>query len=119
MHLAISKFVIWTAGIFGWMAGPCLAWFRKCFGIRNRAPDEKNRIRLRANSLLVRAEGKTIVIETGNGTKWDAKQRAIYGVQAGDPLMDSLAENGAQPGEVDLVINTHLHFDHAGGKYAH
>ncbi len=40
-------------------------------------PDEKNRIRMRANALLVRAAGKTIVVETGNGTKWDAKQRAI------------------------------------------
>jgi glyoxylase-like metal-dependent hydrolase (beta-lactamase superfamily II) len=79
-------------------------------------PDEKNRIRMRANSLLVRAGGKTIVIETGNGTKWDAKQRAIYAFQDGDPLMDSLGKAGVQPHEVDLVINTHLHFDHAGGN---
>jgi len=79
-------------------------------------PDEKNRIRMRANSLLVRAAGKTIVIETGNGTKWDAKLRGIYGVQDGDPLMDSLKREGVEPKDVDLVINTHLHFDHAGGN---
>jgi glyoxylase-like metal-dependent hydrolase (beta-lactamase superfamily II) len=79
-------------------------------------PDEKNRIRMRANSLLVRAGGRTIVIETGNGTKWDAKQRAIYAFQDGDPLIDSLGKAGVQPHEVDLVINTHLHFDHAGGN---
>src|SRR5271157_6417094 len=79
-------------------------------------PDEKNRIRMRANALLVRAAGKTIVVETGNGTKWDTKQRAIYAVQEGDPLLASLHGAGVQPDDIDLVINTHLHFDHAGGN---
>jgi glyoxylase-like metal-dependent hydrolase (beta-lactamase superfamily II) len=71
---------------------------------------------MRANSLLVRAANKTIVVETGNGTQWDPKLRAIYAIQDGDPLLDSLAKAGVQPGQVDLVINTHLHFDHAGGN---
>jgi glyoxylase-like metal-dependent hydrolase (beta-lactamase superfamily II) len=79
-------------------------------------PDDKNRIRMRANSLLVRANGKNIVIETGNGTKWDSKLRDIYAVQDGDPLIDSLKRAGADPSEIDLVINTHLHFDHSGGN---
>ena len=79
-------------------------------------PDDKNRIRMRANSLLVRAAGQNILIETGNGTKWDAKQRAIYAIDGGDPLIDSLGKAGVRPHEIDLVINTHLHFDHAGGN---
>jgi glyoxylase-like metal-dependent hydrolase (beta-lactamase superfamily II) len=79
-------------------------------------PDQKNRIRMRANALLVRAAGKTILIETGNGTKWDAKQRAIYAVEEDDPLIAALGKAGVQPDEVDIVINTHLHFDHAGGN---
>lgn len=83
---------------------------------KKSAPDDRNRIRLRANSLLVRAAGKNVLIETGNGTKWDAKVRNIYGVEDGDPLMDSLAKAGASADEIDLVINTHLHFDHAGGN---
>ena len=82
-----------------------------------KAPaDERNRIRLAANSLLVRAAGKNIVVETGNGTKWDPKLRNIYGIQEGDPLRDSLSKVGVAPEEVDMVINTHLHFDHAGGN---
>jgi len=88
----------------------------KVFWDKKSPPDEKNRIHLRANSLLVRARGKTIVIETGNGTKWDPKQRGIYAIQDGDPLIDSLGQQGVQPRDVDLVINTHLHFDHAGGN---
>lgn len=80
------------------------------------APDERNRIPLAANSLLVRAHGKNILVETGNGTKWDAKLRGIYSFTEGDPYMESLAAAGVKPEEIDLVINTHLHFDHAGGN---
>lgn len=81
-----------------------------------KAPaDERNRIRLNANSLLVRFGGKTILIETGNGTKWNDKLRDIYAIEPGDPLVSSLEAGGVEPRDVDLVINTHLHFDHAGG----
>jgi glyoxylase-like metal-dependent hydrolase (beta-lactamase superfamily II) len=55
-------------------------------------------------------------VETGNGTKWDAKLRNIYRFPDNDPLMESLAKAGVKPEEIDLVINTHLHFDHAGGN---
>ncbi len=82
-----------------------------------KAPaDDRNRIRLAANSLLVRAAGKNIVVETGNGTKWDPKLRNIYGIEEGDPLRDALSAVGVAPEKVDMVINTHLHFDHAGGN---
>jgi glyoxylase-like metal-dependent hydrolase (beta-lactamase superfamily II) len=81
-----------------------------------KAPaDGRNRIRLAANSLLVRAAGKIILVETGNGTKWEPKLRNIYGIPEGDPLRDSLARVGVPAEKVDIVINTHLHFDHAGG----
>src|SRR5712672_2267118 len=79
-------------------------------------PDNRNRIRLAANSLLVRTQNKYILIETGNGTKWTAKLRDIYGIQEGDPLLDNLGSQGVRPDQIDLVINTHLHFDHAGGN---
>jgi len=78
--------------------------------------DERNRIPLAANSLLVRASGKNILVETGNGTKWDAKLRNIYGFADGDLYADALAKAGVKPEEIDFVINTHLHFDHAGGN---
>jgi glyoxylase-like metal-dependent hydrolase (beta-lactamase superfamily II) len=116
MHLGDLEIHYLDGGDF-WLDGgamfgvvPKIFWEKKC------PPDEKNRIRMRANSLLVRASKKNIIIETGNGTKWDAKQRAIYSVQGGDPLVNSLQKAGVQPGEIDLVINTHLHFDHAGGN---
>ncbi|HTB93296.1 MAG TPA: MBL fold metallo-hydrolase [Candidatus Sulfotelmatobacter sp.] len=116
MHLGDIEIRYLDGGNFWLDGGAMFGVVPKVFWEKKSPPDEKNRIRLRANSLLVRAHGKTIVIETGNGTKWDPKQRAIYAVQDGDPLVDSLAANGARRGDIDLVINTHLHFDHAGGN---
>jgi glyoxylase-like metal-dependent hydrolase (beta-lactamase superfamily II) len=102
-------------GTFRLDGGAMFGVVPKVFWEKKAVPDERNRILMRANSLLVRASGKTVVVETGNGTKWDAKQRGIYAVQDGDPLLDSLAQFGVEARDVDLVINTHLHFDHAGG----
>ncbi len=116
MHLGDIEIRYLDGGSFRLDGGAMFGVVPKVFWDKKSPPDEKNRIRLRANSLLVRAHGKTIVIETGNGTKWDAKQRGIYAVQEGDPLVGSLAAHGVQPRDVDLVINTHLHFDHAGGN---
>jgi glyoxylase-like metal-dependent hydrolase (beta-lactamase superfamily II) len=107
-HLHGGTFRLDGGAMFGVVPKPL--WEKKS------PADERNRIRLAASSLLVRTAGKTILIETGNGAKWDPKLRDIYDVQAGDPLHDSLAAAGAQPPRVDIVINTHLHFDHAGGN---
>jgi glyoxylase-like metal-dependent hydrolase (beta-lactamase superfamily II) len=116
MHLGEMEVRYLDGGNFWLDGGAMFGVVPKTLWEKKTAPDERNRIRLRANSLLVRAGGKTIVIETGNGTKWDAKMRGIYGVQEGDPLVESLKRQGVEPRDVDLVINTHLHFDHAGGN---
>lgn len=116
MHFGDIEVLYLDGGNFCLDGGAMFGVVPKILWEKKSPPDEKNRIRMRANSLLVRAQGKNIIVETGNGTKWDAKQRAIYGVQEGDPLLDSLAHAGLKPEQVDLVINTHLHFDHAGGN---
>ncbi|MEE8201819.1 MAG: MBL fold metallo-hydrolase [Candidatus Acidoferrales bacterium] len=89
---------------------PKVLWQKKA------PPDERNRITLAANCLLIRAAGKTIVVETGTGTKGDAKWDDIYGIDHRPTLLDSLKHRGAAPEDVDIVINTHLHFDHCGGN---
>lgn len=76
--------------------------------------DERNRIRIAMNCLLIRTAGKQIVVETGAGDKWDAKMRDIYGLEGETRLPELLASRGTRLAEVDLVINTHLHFDHCG-----
>jgi glyoxylase-like metal-dependent hydrolase (beta-lactamase superfamily II) len=74
--------------------------------------DEMNRLRAGLNSILVRGGEKTVLIETGIGNKLGEKMRKIYGNEA--KLLDSLAQTGVAPEEIDVVINTHLHFDHCG-----
>jgi glyoxylase-like metal-dependent hydrolase (beta-lactamase superfamily II) len=116
MHLGNIEVHYLDGGTFALDGGAMFGVVPKVLWEKKSPPDEKNRIRMRANSLLDRENGKTILIETGNGTKMDAKLRSIYAVQGGDPLMDSLARVDISPDDVDLVINTHLHFDHAGGN---
>ena len=107
-HLHGGNFYLDGGAMFGVVPKPL--WEKKS------PPDSRNRIRLAASSLLVRAAGKNILIETGNGTKWTPKLRDIYGIQEGDSLIENLAAAGVRPDRIDLVINTHLHFDHAGGN---
>ena len=78
-----------------------------------RAPaDEKNRILLGANTVIVRTGQHTVAIETGLGNKLSPKLREIY--KASEMLPKSLAAAGIRPEEVTVVINSHLHFDHCG-----
>jgi glyoxylase-like metal-dependent hydrolase (beta-lactamase superfamily II) len=89
---------------------------------RRIAADERNRIPLGMRCLLVETPDELVLIETGLGNKEDEKFRGIYGVDnasgAGRPdrVHDSLAAAGFRAEDVGIVVNTHLHFDHAGGN---
>src|SRR5919109_1845648 len=74
--------------------------------------DELNRVSVGLNSVLVRTGKHTVLIETGIGNKLGEKMQRIYEPQA--KLLDALAAAGISPGEIDTVINSHLHFDHCG-----
>ena len=78
--------------------------------------DEKNRIRLSLNSLLVRTKKALILIETGIGPKLDQKSTQMYGFEQDPGLVRSLGALGFSAGDIQFVINTHLHFDHCGGN---
>ena len=79
---------------------------------RRWPPDELNRLRAGLNSVLIRGGEKTVLIETGIGNKLNEKMRKIYGHE--EKLLHSLASAGVAPEDIDVVINTHLHFDHCG-----
>lgn len=83
------------------------------------APDERNRIPLAMRCLLVEAPNALVLIDTGAGNKQNEKFRSIYGIEnEGDPtrLEDAIRAAGFAPDDVDIVVSTHLHFDHAGGN---
>ncbi len=81
--------------------------------------DERNRIPLAMRCLLVETPDALVLIDNGAGNKEDAKFCSIYGIEnAGSPtrLEDALRDAGFAPDDVAVVIDSHLHFDHAGGN---
>ena len=89
---------------------PKILWEKCC------QPDEQNRISLGLNCLLIRAGRKNILVDTGLGDKEDAKFQEMFAVERIPTLRDSLKMQGLQPEDIHMVVNTHLHFDHAGGN---
>lgn len=88
---------------------------------RRIVADERNRIQLGMRCLLVEHDDGLVLVDTGVGNKEGAKFRDIYGIENGGRdarswLEDGLATLGFAPEDVRVVINTHLHFDHAGGN---
>ena len=81
---------------------------------RGTPPDERNRVTLDINCPLIRAGGKNIVVDTGLGLKHPEKLQKQFVMQAGR-LVDELRGHGLEPADVDYVVFSHLHFDHAGG----
>jgi methylmalonyl-CoA epimerase len=80
-----------------------------------KAPaDERNRVRLALRPLLVQGV-RTMLIDAGIGDKGDGKFQDIYGVERSSHLDRSLAAAGLAPDNIDIVLATHLHLDHAGG----
>ena len=79
-------------------------------------PDDQNRIALACRCLVVRDEGRVILFETGIGAFFDPGMRERYGVvEPHHVLLESLAAIGLGPEAIDVVVLSHLHFDHAGG----
>lgn len=85
-----------------------------------RAPaDARNRITLGMRPLVVRGHGRTLIIDAGIGEKMDPKNADIYAIQRERSLDETLRAVDVAPAEVDVVLASHLHFDHAGGFTVH
>ena len=90
---------------------PRVLWEKVC------PPDDLNRVRLNMNCLFVETPAERILIDTGIGEKWTEKQTAIYGIFREKPFAETLFEKtGFRSEDISIVVNTHLHFDHAGGN---
>ena len=82
-------------------------------------PDELNRIPLACRCLVVRDGGRVILLEAGIGAFFEPALRQRYGVvEDRHVLLESLAAEGIAPADVDVIVLSHLHFDHAGGVLA-
>ncbi len=106
----VSDGAFWLDG--GAMFGvvPRALWAKKM------PPDEKNRIRLALNCLLVRTEAGNVLVDTGCGRKYSQKEFDIYRIENQTDVQQELRKLNVLPEAVDYVVNTHLHFDHCGGN---
>ena len=85
---------------------------------RGTPADEQNRIQLSCNCLLVEWSHQTdrrVIIETGHGPKYDAKEQGFFAIDPSRWLLGGLKKAGVEPETISDVIVSHLHFDHAGG----
>jgi glyoxylase-like metal-dependent hydrolase (beta-lactamase superfamily II) len=83
---------------------------------KTNPPDENNRILLGINPVLIRTGDENILVDTGIGGKGDGKFNSIYAIEKKPSLHESLALLGLKEEDISIVINTHLHLDHAGGN---
>ncbi len=114
MKLGSIEFHILNDGTFRLDGGAMFGVIPKPMWERVVPCDDRNRITLTMNSLLIRAAAQWILVETGAGDKFDDKRRDIYAFQGATRLLAQLAARGLEPEQIDIVINTHLHFDHCG-----
>jgi glyoxylase-like metal-dependent hydrolase (beta-lactamase superfamily II) len=77
--------------------------------------DAHNRCEYTTRCLLIEVGSRRILVETGNGDKFPAKLKEIYGIDHDRSIGDALGEAGLEPDSIDTVVMTHLHFDHSGG----
>ena len=105
----VSDGFIWADGgaVFGLV--PKVLWSRVSGQV-----NAKNQIPLGLNCLLMQSDGRTVLIETGQGDMDFAQLRQRGGEPQHGRLLANLARKGVQPDDVDIVINTHLHADHCG-----
>jgi len=101
-------------GLFGLDGGAMFGVIPRTFWAQKAPPDEKNRIRMAMRPVLVRG-ARTMLIDAGAGDKMTAKQADIYRFERDFNLHHSLAAAGVSPSAIDIVLASHLHFDHAGG----
>jgi glyoxylase-like metal-dependent hydrolase (beta-lactamase superfamily II) len=85
---------------------PKVMWSRKV------SADERNYVTAGLNSLLIRTGKQTVLVETGMGNKLSERMVKFYGQPA--QLLSNLAAGGVSPEDIEIVVNTHLHFDHCG-----
>jgi glyoxylase-like metal-dependent hydrolase (beta-lactamase superfamily II) len=106
-----------SGGNYWWDGGVIFGVAPKVLWSRRVVSDELNRIPLAFNSYLIRTGEHTILLDTGGGDKMDARSRERMKLPPEAETMPSVVErHGIDPESVDIVINSHLHWDHCGGN---
>ncbi len=116
--MKLGKFEIYPVldGLFRLDGGAMFGVIPKTLWQKTNPPDNNNRILLALRCCLIKTPHQIILIDTGIGDKYEGKFEDIYQVKKDIYLEKSLNDIGFKPKDIDIVINTHLHFDHCGGN---
>jgi len=117
--MKVGKYTLYSieTSRFGLDGGAMFGIIPKTLWEKEAPTDEYNRIQMVTRSLLLVSNERKIIIDTGNGDKWDDKARSRYNIDLVDlNLSSSLGKYGFLPADITDVFCTHLHFDHAGGN---
>jgi len=112
MNLGDFELTAVSDGLYRLDGGAFFGIIPKSMWSKKVQADENNLVPVGLNSILVRTGKQTILIETGIGNKLSEKMQRIYGQP--EKLLENLSAAGISPEEIDIVINSHLHFDHCG-----
>jgi glyoxylase-like metal-dependent hydrolase (beta-lactamase superfamily II) len=115
MNLGNWEIATLNGGSFSIDGGVLFGVVPKTLWSQVTAADEQNRVRCGGHCLLARDGRHTVLVDTGYGGKYGPLDRRFYAMEEGEPLLASLAARGVSPDEIDTVVFSHLHFDHAGG----
>ena len=114
MRLGKFELHVLSDGTFALDGGQMFGVVPKPLWEKKFPADSRNRVRLSLNCLLVQTGQHNVLIETGIGDKFEDKYADIYGVEKPTTILAELERLGLAPEDIDIVINTHLHFDHTG-----
>jgi glyoxylase-like metal-dependent hydrolase (beta-lactamase superfamily II) len=115
MHIGEIEILPLSDGTIRLDGGAMFGVVPKVLWERHAPPDARNRIEIALRPLLIRTGGRNVLVDAGIGDKLTPKELEIYGVDRGESLDRSLAQAGLTARDIDVVLATHLHFDHAGG----
>ena len=113
-HVGGLELISLSDGFFHLDGGAMFGVVPRTLWEKRLPPDARNRITLGMRPLLVRGD-RTLLIDAGCGDKMDAKSADIYGLERRYHLDHALADAGVTPADIDVVLASHLHFDHVGG----
>lgn len=115
--MRLGEFEIHLLVAGGWHpdGGTMFGVIPKVLWERQKPANDRNQVTAACVGAIIRHRGKVIVCETGIGTKLDEKRAQREGTWEPDGLLSSMRKLSIRPDEVDIVLSTHLHWDHAGG----
>jgi glyoxylase-like metal-dependent hydrolase (beta-lactamase superfamily II) len=115
MRIGDIEVEVISGGTFRLDGGGMFGIIPRALWSRLHVPDDRGRIQLDTNCLLVRTGDELMLVDTGNGPKMGEKEQAIFSLVPGESLLASLATAGVRPEEITTVLFSHLHMDHVGG----